>query len=55
MLDGKAAATQPGNISPDDYGKLISTAKPAVTGSQVLIAVDQDTIDNIVGPIIGTP
>jgi hypothetical protein len=26
--------------------------KPTVTGDQVVIAVDQDTLDNVVGPIM---
>ena len=52
MQDGKAANTKPGNIIPEDYDKLILAMKPTVTGSQLVIAVDQDTIDNVIGPIM---
>jgi len=52
MQDGKADPAKRGNISPEDYDKLISAVKPTVTGDQVVIAVDQDTIDNVIGPIM---
>jgi len=52
MQDGKADPAKRGNITPDDYDKLISAVKPTVTGDQVVIAVDQDTIDNVIGPIM---
>jgi hypothetical protein len=52
MQDGKADPNKRGNITPEDYDKLISAVKPTVTGDQVVIAVDQDTIDNVIGPIV---
>jgi hypothetical protein len=52
MQDGKTDPTKRGNISADDYNKLILALKPAVTGAQVGVAVDQDTIDNVIGPIV---
>ena len=51
MQDGKADATKGGSISADDYDKLISVVKPVVKGSQVVVSVDQDAIDNVIGPI----
>jgi hypothetical protein len=49
---GKADATQQGKISPEDYDKLSVALKPKVDGSQVVIAIDQDTMDNVVGPMM---
>jgi hypothetical protein len=52
IQDGKADPGKRGNISADDYDKLILAVKPTVTGAQVVIAVNQDTIDNVIGPIM---
>jgi hypothetical protein len=49
---GKTDATAQGNISPEDYDKLSVALKPKVDGSQVVIAIDQDTMDNVVGPMM---
>jgi hypothetical protein len=49
---GKADATQQGKMSPEDYDKLSAALKPKVDGSQVVIAIDQDTMDNVVGPMM---
>jgi len=52
MQDAKNDPSKHGNIAADDFDKLIAAAKPAVSGTQVVIAVDQDTIDNVIGPIV---
>jgi len=49
---GKDDPAQRGNISAEDYGKLSVAMKPKVDGSQVVIAIDQDTMDNVVGPLL---
>jgi hypothetical protein len=41
-----------GSFSADDFSKLMTAVKPAVSGTQVVISLDQDTIDNVVGPIL---
>jgi hypothetical protein len=52
LQSGKNDATQQGNISPEDYDKLSVAMKPKVDGSAVVIAIDQDTMDNVVGPLL---
>ena len=52
MEDAKNDPSKRGNIGADDFDKLIAAAKPAVSGTQVVISIDQDTIDNVVGPIL---
>jgi hypothetical protein len=49
---GKTDATAQGNISPEDYDKLSVALKPKVDGSQVVIAIDQETMDNVIGPMM---
>jgi len=49
---GKDDPTQRGNISADDYDKLSVAMKPKVDGTQVVIAIDQETMDNVVGPLL---
>jgi hypothetical protein len=51
----QAAKTDPtkrGNMDADDFAKLIDAVKPTVTGTQVVIAIDQNTCENVIGPII---
>ncbi len=52
VAEGKAqnAPSQMG-VSADDYDRLAAVMKPAVRGTQVVISVDQDAIDNVIGPI----
>lgn len=52
MQDAKDDPSKRGNFDADDFAKLIAAAKPAVSGTQVVIALDQDTIDNVVGPML---
>ncbi|HEY1922676.1 MAG TPA: hypothetical protein VGG44_07900 [Tepidisphaeraceae bacterium] len=52
LASGKADATAKGNITADDYDKLSAAMKPTVSGSQVVIALDQDTMDNVIGPMM---
>jgi hypothetical protein len=52
MEDAKNDPTKRGNISADDFDKLIAAVKPAVSGTQVVISLDHDAIDNVVGPIL---
>jgi hypothetical protein len=52
IQDGKIDATQRGNISAEDYDKLSTAMKPKVDGTQVVIAIDQGTMDNVVGPLL---
>ena len=52
MEDAKSDPTKRGNIDADDFDKLITAVKPAVSGTQVVISLDQDTIDNVIGPIL---
>ena len=43
--------TKRGDVSQDDFNKLLTVAKPTVAGSQVTMNLDQDTIDNVLGPM----
>jgi hypothetical protein len=52
MEDAKADPSKRGNIDADDFDKLIAAVKPTVSGTQVVISLDQDTIDNVIGPIV---
>jgi hypothetical protein len=52
IADGKAGFLNNGKMSPDDYAKFAAAIKPAVSGTQVVISLDQDTIDNIIVPIM---
>jgi hypothetical protein len=52
IQSGKDDATQRGNISAEDYDKLSAAMKPKVDGTQVVIAIDQETMDNVVGPLL---
>jgi hypothetical protein len=52
MQDAKNGATSRPATDADDIAKLIDAAKPTVTGTQVVISVDQNTIDNVVGPML---
>ena len=52
MQDAKNDPSKRGNIDADDFDKLITAVKPAVSGTQVVISLDQDTIDNVIGPIL---
>jgi hypothetical protein len=52
IQSGKDDATQRGNLSADDYDKLATAMKPKVDGTQVVIAIDQDTMDNVIGPML---
>ncbi len=52
IQDAKNDPTQRGNISAGDFDKLAAAVKPKVDGSQVVMAMDQDTMDNVVGPIL---
>ena len=52
MQDAKNDPGKRGNIDPDDFAKLIAAAKPAVSGTQVVISLDQNTIDSVIGPLI---
>lgn len=52
IQDAKNDPTQRGNISAEDFDKLAAAVKPKVDGSQVIMALDQDTMDNVVGPIL---
>jgi hypothetical protein len=44
--------TKHGNLSTDDFNKLMAAAKPTVTGTQLVFTLDQDTIDNVLGPMM---
>jgi hypothetical protein len=39
-------------LSQDDIDKLTAAVKPQVSGSQVVVSIDQDTMDNVIGPIM---
>jgi hypothetical protein len=52
IQDAKTDSTQRGSISAEDFDKLAAAVKPKVDGSQVVMALDQDTMDNVVGPIL---
>jgi hypothetical protein len=52
IQSAKDSATKNGNMSADDFAKLAAAAKPTVSGSQVIITIDQDTIDNVLGPMM---
>jgi len=52
MDDAKTDPTKRGNIDAGDFDKLLAAVKPAVSGTQVVISLDQDAIDNVVGPIV---
>ena len=52
IQSGKDDATQRGNISAEDYDKLSAAMKPKVDGTQVVIAIDQGTMDKVVGPLL---
>jgi hypothetical protein len=41
-----------GDMSADDFNKLTTAAKPTVSGSQVTMSLDADTIDNVLAPMI---
>jgi hypothetical protein len=51
LKDWKALAVKSGGISGDDYDKLAAIIKPQVKGTQVVVSVDQDAVDNVIGPI----
>ena len=44
--------TKHGDLSNDDFNKLMTAAKPSVTGTQLVFTLDQDTIDNVLGPMM---
>jgi hypothetical protein len=50
IVDDKADAIKNGNMTPENYDKMAATIKPTVSGTQVLIALDQDSIDNVILP-----
>jgi hypothetical protein len=52
MQDAKNDPSKHGNLDADDLNKLLAAVKPAVSGTRVVIALDQDTIDNVVGPML---
>jgi hypothetical protein len=52
MEDAKTDPSKRGNIDADDFDKLIAAVKPTVSGTQVVISLDQETIDNVIGPIL---
>lgn len=52
MQDAKNDPAKHGNIGPEDFDKLITAVKPTVSGTQVVMNLDQDTINNVVGPIL---
>jgi hypothetical protein len=52
MEDAKNDPSKRGNIDADDFDKLLAAVKPTVSGTQVVISLDQDTIDNVIGPIL---
>jgi hypothetical protein len=41
-----------GDLSNDDFNKLMTAAKPTVSGTQLVFTLDQDTIDNVLGPMM---
>ena len=51
LKDWKALAVKSGGISGDDYDRLAAIIKPQVKGTQVVVSVGQDAIDNVIGPI----
>lgn len=52
IADGKAGFLNNGKMTPEDFAKFAAAIKPTVTGTQVVISLDQDTIDNILVPIM---
>ena len=52
MQDAKNGATSRPAADADDIAKLIDAAKPTVSGTQVVVSLDQNTIDNVVGPML---
>ena len=51
LADGKTDFVNREKISPDDYDKLAAAVKPAVSGTQVVISLDQNAIDTVIGPL----
>ena len=52
MQDAKNGATSRPAADADDIAKLIDAAKPTVSGTQVVVSLDQNTIDNVIGPML---
>jgi hypothetical protein len=52
LQDAKTGATSRPSGDADDIAKLVDAAKPTVSGTQVVISLDQKTIDTVVGPML---
>jgi hypothetical protein len=52
IQDSKPDATKDGNMTTDEFDKLAAAVKPAVSGTQVVMTLDQNTLDNVVGPMM---
>jgi hypothetical protein len=57
MIDAKIRSykddpTKRGDMNADDFNKLAAAAKPTVDGSKVVMTLDADTIDNVLGPMM---